>query len=131
MRKGQIVAEKDVAFMKDHPEFFQVQYAADFGDAVKPPNGVSPMLEDMFHLNKVPWGFGYSDLTRDNKNNNPNKFQVWYGGADDTAPHGKWVCEQLGIEGRCIDDAGHGLIHSEFGPILEDLLQVLGGASSY
>jgi len=63
---GQIVAEKDVTFMKDHPDFFQVQFAADFGDAVKPPNGVSAMLQDMFDLNRAPWGFGYSDLCANN-----------------------------------------------------------------
>mmetsp|Transcript_3001 Transcript_3001/g.6640 ORF Transcript_3001/g.6640 Transcript_3001/m.6640 type:complete len:308 (-) Transcript_3001:396-1319(-) len=118
---GQIVAEKDVVFMKEHPEFFQVQYAADFGDAVKAPNGVSAMLQDMFHLNKVPWGFGYSDLA---VSRSRVPVEVWWGSADDTAPHGKWVCGQLGIEGRCIESAGHGLVHSEFGPIIEQLLRV-------
>ncbi len=120
---AQIVAKKDVQFMKDHPDFFDVQYAADFGDAVKAPNGVPAMLEDMFHLNKVSWDFGYSDL---NVAKSRVPVQVWMGTADDTAPHGKWICNQLGIEGRCIEDAGHGLIHSEFGPILEDLLQITG-----
>jgi hypothetical protein len=81
------------------------------------------MLQDMFDLNRVPWGFGYSDLCDTSRR--VQKIQVWYGGADDTAPHGKWICEQIpGIESRCIDNAGHGLIHSEFGPILDALLQM-------
>jgi len=113
----QIVAKKDVAFMKEHPDFFKDRYASDFGDAVKPPHGVAAMLEDMFHVNNVPWEFGYSDVVG-------VPVQVWWGGADDTAPHGKWICEQLGVEGTCVGDAGHGLIHSEFGPIVEALLRV-------
>lgn len=117
----QIVAKKDVQFMKDYPDFFDVQYAADFGDAVKPPNGVSAMLEDMFHVNKFPWNFSYSDL---NVTKSRVPVQVWMGTADDTAPHGKWICNQLGIQGRSVEDAGHGLVHSEFGPILEDILQM-------
>lgn len=115
----QIVAKKDVQFMKEHPHFFEVQYAADFGDAVKAPNGVSAMLEDMFHLNKIPWNFTYSDL---NVMKSRVPIQVWIGSADDTAPHGKWICNQLGVEGRCVEGAGHGLIHSEFGQILESIM---------
>lgn len=119
--KSQIVAKKDLAFMEDHPKFFEVQFGADFGDAVKAPNGVSAMLEDMFHLNRVLWNFSYADL---NFTKSRVPVQVWWGSADDTAPHGKWICDQLRIEGRCIDGAGHGLIHSEFGPIVDDVLQM-------
>jgi len=117
----QIVAEKDVAYMKEHPEFFQVQYAAAFGDAVHAPNGVPAMLEDMFHLNSAPWGFAYSELGKSKTDTFP--VQAWWGGADDTAPHGKWICEQIGVEGQCVEDAGHGLIHNEFEPIIKSLLQ--------
>lgn len=119
--KSQIVAKKDVAFMEEHAEFFQVQFADDFGQAVREPHGVSAMLQDMFHLNRVPWEFGYSDLGAVRSR---VPVQVWWGGADDTAPHGKWICDQLGIEGECVEEAGHGLIHTEFGPILKALLRV-------
>jgi len=115
-----IVAKKDVNFMVNHPEFFEAQCAADFGDAVKAPNGVPALLDDMFHVNWVSWNFRYSDLDL-TKSGVP--IQVWWGSADDVAPHGGWICNQLGIEGRCVNDAGHGLIHSEFGAILDDLLQ--------
>uniref|UniRef100_A0A7S4UZW7 AB hydrolase-1 domain-containing protein n=1 Tax=Ditylum brightwellii TaxID=49249 RepID=A0A7S4UZW7_9STRA len=117
----QVLCQKDVAFMKEHADF-QVQHAADFGDAVCAPNGVEAMLEDMFHINQKPWEFRYSDVKTSNNNNNP--IQVWWGGADDTAPHGKWICKQLGVEGECIIDAGHGLIHTEFDRIVDALLMV-------
>ena len=91
----------------------------DFGYAVHAPHGVSAMLGDMFHVNRSAWGFRYSDL------NVP--IQVWYGGVDDTAPHGEWICGQLGIKGRCIAGSGHGLIFSEFGPII---CGVLAGANA-
>lgn len=104
--------------MDQNPEFFQKQYAVDFGDAVRPPGGVTALLQDMFHVNRVPWGFRYSDLRKDSM----AAMQVWWGDADGTAPHGKWICEQLGVEGQCVQGAGHGLIYSEFGPIIQALL---------
>lgn len=115
----QIVAKKDVSFMKEHPDFFQHQYASDFGDAVKAPHGVDAMLEDMFHVNNVLWEFGYSDIISSGV-----PVEVWWGGADDTAPHGQWICQQLGVEGTRLGDAGHGLIHSEFGAIVQAVLKL-------
>lgn len=116
---ARIVAEKDASFMREHQAFFGETYAADFGDAVRAPNGADAMLQDMFHLNRLPWGFGYPDLA----GGRGPPVEVWWGDADDTAPHGEWICGQLGIKGRRVEGAGHGLLHSEFGPILDELLR--------
>lgn len=116
-----IAAGKDIAFMKEHSDFFEGEYAANFGQAVHEPHGVPAMLQDMFHLNSVPWGFSYAQFGR--KSGLGLSLKVWYGSADDTAPHGKWICEQLGEEGTCVADAGHGLIHNEFEEILRALVR--------
>ena len=129
--RKQIVAKNDVAFMDRHPEFFREQVAADFGDAVRAPGGVAALLQDMFHVHRVPWGFRYADLRTGvaASGRAAPAMQVWWGDADDTAPHGEWICEQLGVEGTCVEGAGHGLIHSEFGAILQALLQ--GGTYTF
>ena len=115
-----IAAGKDIAFMKEHSNFFEGEYAENFGQAVHEPHGVPAMLQDMFHLNSVSWGFSYAQIGRQNPG---LSLQVWYGSADDTAPHGKWICEQLGVEGTKVEDAGHGLIHNEFEEILRALVR--------
>lgn len=113
-----MLSTRDNAFQNKYPGWLWEQMPQDFGNAVHEPNGVPAMIQDMFHVHKVEWGFRYQDIHTNN-----TKIEVWYGGADDTAPHGKWICQQLGVEGRLIDDAGHGLIHSDFEPILENLLR--------
>ena len=112
-----MLPERDNAFSNKYPGWLWEQLPQDFGNAVRRPNGVPALIQDMFHVNKVEWGFCYGDIHTNN-----TKIEVWYGGTDDTTPHGKWICEQLGVEGHLIKDAGHGLIHSDFEPILKNLL---------
>ena len=117
----QMLSKSDNDFQNKHPDWLWGQYPKDFADAVREPNGVPAMLNDMFHVNRVDWGFSYKDIA--NKNVNDSNIKVWYGGSDDTAPHGKWICGELGVEGHLVEDAGHGLIHSHFESILESILQ--------
>lgn len=134
----QIVAKKDAEFMEQNREFFRGRFVQDFGDAVRPPNGVDAMLDDMFRVNRKAWGFSYSDAAvavgkagAAGNAGQPPTVAVWWGSDDDTAPHGEWVCRQLGVSpGRCrVEGGGHGIIHSELGPILRDLLRLGGGGN--